>query len=141
MKTQHWVIVADWCIDYQNGHEVIGVYHNELEAKKAFKDRVNSSDRVDADSNNYIIYEDTEFCFDSGQEGNYVVNHITVKLEAIQVETINRNSIVRAMECLFDNGVDSDECPIVLEALCAILLDANIEELLKEDDYEGNWRK
>lgn len=38
MKHIHWVIVAEWCVDYEGGYSVVGVYHSEDEACKAFTD-------------------------------------------------------------------------------------------------------
>lgn len=50
---------------------------------------------------------------------------------------INREQIKKALQCLADNGIDKDECPTVLQALCYILLDEEIEDLLLEEDYEN----
>lgn len=49
----------------------------------------------------------------------------------------NREKIQKALQLLTDNGIDRDECPIVLQALCYILMDAEIEDLLLEEDYEN----
>lgn len=51
--------------------------------------------------------------------------------------TLNREKIKKALQCLADNGIDKDECPIVLQALCYILMDTEIEVLLLEEDYEN----
>lgn len=47
--------------------------------------------------------------------------------------TLTTQKIERALTCLQDNGIDKDECPIVLQALCYILLDTEIEEYLPEE--------
>ena len=49
MKNTHWVVVAEWCVDFENGLCIIGVYHSEEAAKKAFKHRVDTDDRIIAE--------------------------------------------------------------------------------------------
>lgn len=51
---------------------------------------------------------------------------------------MTKNRIQAALQCLKDNGISQEECPIVLQALCYILLDEEIEDLLTEVDYENN---
>lgn len=46
-----------------------------------------------------------------------------------------RMRIETALQCLRDNGIDKQECPEVLKALCYILCDDEIEDLLEESDY------
>lgn len=49
---------------------------------------------------------------------------------------LTRDNIEHALLCLADNGVDADATANVLQALCYILMDVEIEDMLKEDDYE-----
>lgn len=41
-----------------------------------------------------------------------------------------------ALQCLIDNGIDKDESATVLQALCYILMDKEIDDML-EDKYEN----
>lgn len=41
-----------------------------------------------------------------------------------------------ALKCLIDNGIDKDESATVLQALCYILMDKEIDDML-EDKYEN----
>lgn len=86
MKNQHWVIVAEWCVDYEGGHSIIGVYHSEDAACRAMQDRVNIDDRLLAEEYGYKIYEDSPLCFDSGKEGDYAIDHITVSVIKVESE-------------------------------------------------------
>lgn len=47
----------------------------------------------------------------------------------VENEILSSARIKRAVECLKDNGVDADEADTVLQALCYILLDTEVEEL------------
>lgn len=86
MKHIHWVIVAEWCVDYEGGYSVVGVYHSEDEACKAFTNRVSTDDRLLAEEYGYKIYEDSQMCFDSGRDGEYSTDHITVSVHKIESE-------------------------------------------------------
>ena len=48
----------------------------------------------------------------------------------IQKQYLSESDIDKACLCLRDNGIDEDEIDTVLQALCYILLDTEIEELL-----------
>ena len=85
MGKQHYVIYAEWCVDYEGGSCIVGVYHSEKKAKEAFRHRVDTDDKILANDYGYEIYEDSDTCFDSGENGEYVKDHITVQL--IQVES------------------------------------------------------
>ncbi len=76
----HFVLLAEWCIDYDGGTEIVGVYHDEEEAKKAFKNRVTTNEKILAEQYDYKIYTDTEYEFDAGEDGEHCVNHITLQL-------------------------------------------------------------
>lgn len=86
MKHTHWVIVAEWCVDYEGGHSVVGVYHSEDAAREALQNRVNTDDRLLAEEYGYKIYEDTPLCFDSGKDGEYLTDHITVSVIKVESE-------------------------------------------------------
>ena len=80
---KHWVVYAEWCVDYQAGHKIIGVCHSKEEAVEVFKSRVRSDYRLDAQENGYTIYDDTDSYFDSGDDGDYVKDHICVGIEEV----------------------------------------------------------
>ena len=83
---KHWVIVAEWCLDYQGDFSVVGVYHTFKEAQKAFKKRVDTDDRIFANQSGYKIFEDSPTTFDSGMDGYYCEDHISVKIFGIPDE-------------------------------------------------------
>lgn len=80
---KHWIVYAEWCVDYQDGHQIIGVYHSKAEAVEALKNMVNSDDRLLAEEYGYTIYEDSDTCFDSGKDGEYVTDHIHAGIEEV----------------------------------------------------------
>ena len=50
---------------------------------------------------------------------------------------LTKQQIIDALRCLYDNGIDAGECDTVLQALCYILLDKEIDfllELLEEEE-------
>lgn len=49
---------------------------------------------------------------------------------------LTREHIQKALQCLADNGIEEGECAIVLQALCYILMDIEIEDLLEEEDWD-----
>lgn len=77
---KHYVIISEWCVDYEGGCQVVGVFHSEAEALAAFAERVRIDDRLLANEYGYEIYEDSDREFDSGKEGYYCHDHITVKI-------------------------------------------------------------
>ena len=50
--------------------------------------------------------------------------------------SFDRISIEKALRCLKDNGIEKSECPVVLQAMCYILYDAEIEDLLEDGDFD-----
>ncbi len=62
-------------------------------------------------------------------------DEIRSELLASKQKAQERTKIKNALRCLNDNGIDKMECPEVLRALCYILYDAEIDNLLEEDDY------
>lgn len=77
---RHWVVLAEWCVDYEAGHRIVGLFHSEKEAVDCFKYRVDTDDRLLAKEYGYEIYEDSNKRFDSGKEGYYIHDHITVEI-------------------------------------------------------------
>lgn len=78
--TDCYVIIAEWCVDYEQGHELVGCYPSEEAAKEAFADIVVDYVRSAA-QNGYDVIEDTDGCFDSGMNGEYISDHIYVGIE------------------------------------------------------------
>lgn len=85
---KHWVVVAEWCVDYEGGHCIVGVFHSEAEALAAFDKRVSTDDRLLANEYGYEIYEDSDRMFDSGKDGYYCHDHITVEVVEVTDETM-----------------------------------------------------
>lgn len=44
---------------------------------------------------------------------------------------LSDEKVRKALTCLEDNGIDKDECEIVLQALCYILMDTEIYPTIK----------
>lgn len=84
---EYYVIVADWCVDYQAGHRIVGVYTSEPSAIEALRKRVSEVERILAKIYKYKIYEDTETCFDSGVDGQYVQDHFYVGIEKVEMNS------------------------------------------------------
>ena len=80
---KHWVVIAEWCVDYQGGFSVVGVFHSFEKAHDAFVARVESDDRKQAEENGYDILEDNDICFDSGKTGYYSQDHICVCIKEV----------------------------------------------------------
>jgi hypothetical protein len=80
---ERYVVILDWAVDYESGIEVVGVAHNEDEAKKIFAECV-KKERINARNNNFTIADDTEDYFDSGKDGYWAQNHITVSIKKKQ---------------------------------------------------------
>jgi hypothetical protein len=54
---------------------------------------------------------------------------------------LDKEQLKKAMICLRDNGIEPDECPVVLQTLCYILLDKEIDPLLELLDEEEDIEK
>lgn len=89
-SNSHWVLFAEWCVDYEGGREIISVHHDIDDAVRALKKSVEEVYRIDAESNGYEILEDSDLTFDSGKMGDYVVDHITVSV--IEVKNKSKKS-------------------------------------------------
>lgn len=46
---------------------------------------------------------------------------------------ITKEQFTHAKQCLIDNGIDSDEAAVVLQALCYILCDEETEQYFEEE--------
>lgn len=46
-----------------------------------------------------------------------------------------KESIVKAEQCLIDNGIEPDEAPVVLQALGYILLDEELIQRRNQNDH------
>lgn len=44
---------------------------------------------------------------------------------------IDKNHCLAAQRVLMDNGIETDETPVVLQALCAVLLDDDLDDLIE----------
>lgn len=49
---------------------------------------------------------------------------------------LDRDTILKAKQCLIDNEIPKDEAMNVLQALCYILLDEEISDKVSEKDWE-----
>lgn len=83
MRLQHWVIVSEWSVGYDSGHEVLGVYHNENDACEALK-KLSDGERKFANDFGYEIYEDTPYCFDAGKDGEYATEHTFLTVTCVE---------------------------------------------------------
>lgn len=77
---EHYIVTAEWCVDGDEGSEVVGVYHSLPIAQTAFKLRVNESERKEAEELGYEVFEDTPMLFDAGIDGFYGTDHMTVQI-------------------------------------------------------------
>ena len=87
---KYYVVVAEWCVDYQAGHRVVGVYTSETDAVAALDKRVSSDDRLLAEEYGYKIYEDNKTCFDAGIDGYYIQDHLYVGIEEVDMNSQNQ---------------------------------------------------
>lgn len=106
-----------------------------------------------------LIYADSLFFaeriadkyrIDSGLEGSFKVSelddkgindcfdcdHILTSENIRNKYPLTKENIEHAMICLEDNGIDSSETFTVLQALCYILCDAEIEEIVKPETFD-----
>ena len=76
-----YVVLARWCVEFENATCICGVYTNEEKAKAKLKERVDVEERDYAEEHGWTIYEDTDLCFDAGLDGEYCMNNICVSIE------------------------------------------------------------
>ena len=78
----HYVVLLDWSSQDDCGASVIGVRHTFEEAKKLFRDTVKKEKEI-IKNNGWEIYDDTNTCFDAGEDGYYAVNHSTIRIQEV----------------------------------------------------------
>lgn len=81
---KHYVVLCDWAIDHMGEHgvNITGVAHTLEEAKEIFAKAV-VDEKQYAKDNNWTIFENTDVCFDAGQEGFYAAEHAFFYIEEV----------------------------------------------------------
>ena len=81
---KHYVIVHEWASEENcaYGVQIIGVEHDIDTAKDVFNQHV-VKEREYADNNGDTVYEDSETCFDAGQDGSYNVEHSKLYIQEV----------------------------------------------------------
>lgn len=81
---KHFVVLCDWAVDHlcEHGINITGVAHSLDEAKEIFAKAV-VDEKEYAKENNWTIYENTDVCFDAGQDGMYVTEHAHFYIEEV----------------------------------------------------------
>ena len=85
-KNVYYVLVSEWAVDYETGHELVGLYNSEDDAKTALRKRVAIDEKPLADEYGYEIYTDTDTCFDAGRSGYYIADHLYVGIETVEMK-------------------------------------------------------
>ena len=78
-----YALYSSWNIDCQNDEKILGVFLDKEDAKKALKNQVESTDKIDCEQYGFHIFEDTDWSFDCGIEGEYITNHITTRIISV----------------------------------------------------------
>lgn len=88
---KYYVVIAEKCADYTNGHEIVWVGNSETIAIQKLQERVNKDERLLAERCGYTIFEDSTHCFDSGNydEGYDVVDYVRVSIEVFEEKENN----------------------------------------------------
>ena len=75
-----YIILHDWANgDFgENDSDISGIFTDYNKALDCFNALV-KEERAIAEENGWTIYEDTNTCFDAGEEGYYISNHSTVR--------------------------------------------------------------
>ena len=75
-----YIILHDWANgDFgENDSHISGIFTDCNKAFDCFKTLV-EEERAIAEENGFTIYEDTNTCFDAGEDGYYISNHSTVR--------------------------------------------------------------
>ena len=84
MRMKHYVVLCDWAVDHlsEHGVNIAGVAHTLEEAKEIFA-KAAIDERKYALDNNWKIYENTDICFDAGEEGYYASEHACLYIEEV----------------------------------------------------------
>lgn len=88
----YFVIYAEWSYDYISGHSIVGVYKNFDNAVQAMEERVDRCERIDAKEYDFKVYEDSQTCFDAGNDdGYYCRDHVCVMIEQVMTNEDKEN--------------------------------------------------
>ena len=81
---KHYVVLCDWAVDHlgEQGVNITGVAHSLEEAKEIFANAVGDEKKY-ATENNWTIYEDSDVCFDAGEDGSYAVEHVHFYIQGV----------------------------------------------------------
>lgn len=81
----HYVVLCDWAESHgmTNGVDITSVVHSLEEAKEIFAKVVMDTKKY-AKENGWEIYEDTDVCFDAGEEGYYASEHERFYIEEVK---------------------------------------------------------
>ena len=79
---KHYVVFLEWSSEGECGSNILGVAHSFEEANKIFNNTVEEEKEI-AENNGWEIYEDSDFCFDAGEDGFYAGNHSKVSIEEV----------------------------------------------------------
>lgn len=76
---------------------------------------------------------EADFCGELNDRSAYCFWKIISLPESNFVDSfyLDKETLKNALICLHDNGIEADECSTVLQALCYILMDKEINPLLK----------
>jgi phosphoribosyl-dephospho-CoA transferase len=83
---KHYVVLCDWAVDngeIANGVDVTGVAHSLKEAKEIFAKAVVDEKKY-AHDQGWEIYEDTDVCFNAGEEGYYAAEHVRFYIQGVE---------------------------------------------------------
>ena len=86
---------------------------------------------------------EADFCGELNDRSAYCFWKVISLPETNCVESfyLDKEKIKNALICLHDNGIEADECSTVLQALCYILIDKEINPLLELLDEEEDIEK
>ena len=82
---KHYVVLCDWAVDngvQEQGVNITGVAHTLNEAKNIFAKAV-VDEKEYAREHNWKIYEDSDVCFDAGEDGYYNAEHVCFYIEEV----------------------------------------------------------
>lgn len=85
----HYVILCDWAIDSMcdSGVSILGIAHSLEEAKEIFAKAVIDEKKY-AKENGWEIFEDTDVCFDAGEEGFYATEHTHFYIQEVEYKCV-----------------------------------------------------
>ena len=79
---KHYVILCDWAMRDADGVSITAVAHSLEEAKEIFAQAVVDEKKY-AEENGWMIYEDSDICFDAGEDGFYAAEHAHFYIEEV----------------------------------------------------------